>query len=103
MWGEDTLQLSLCHDLMLLLLPQRLRTCSPVPEHPLLAARPGLHVSPQASPLCLPEIPSMDTYSRSSSFMSSNAPRSTTPIWFSISCLGKQRHKDSYGILDKDP
>lgn len=29
----------------------------------------------------------LGTYSRSSSFMSSNAPRSTVLIWFSISCL----------------
>lgn len=44
----------------------------------------------------------MDTYSRSSSFMSSKAPRSTTPIWFSISCLGKQIDTHSYRRLDKD-
>lgn len=57
---------------------------------------------PSASPHRLPEPAPMDTHSRSSSFMSSKAPRSTTPIWFSISCLGKQRDKDSSRIVDKD-
>lgn len=42
-------------------------------------------------PLCPPQHPPHPTpctHSRSNSFMSSKAPRSTAPIWFSISCLG---------------
>lgn len=37
--------------------------------------------------------PHTTTHSRSSSFMSSNAPRSTTLIWFSISCLQRDIEK----------
>lgn len=45
----------------------------------------------QLNPAALHQLPPRPgTHSRSSSFMSSNAPRSTVLIWFSISCLQRE-------------